>query len=140
MRASGGAGDRRAPRTDGAAAHEHPVAAEAVARARAGVISGDDAGRLAGLLGLLADPVRSRLLFALAAVDRLCVGDLALALGATEDAVSYGLRMLRTAGLVTFRKEGRVVFYSLAPRFPHPLLEHCLRELLRIAAPEEGHP
>ena len=90
---------------------------------------------MAGLLGLLADPVRSRILFALAAVDRLCVGDLALALGATEDAVSYALRMLRTAGLVTFRKEGRVVFYSLAPGFPHPLLEHCLRELLNIAAP-----
>ena len=103
--------------------------------ARASLISADEAGRLAGLLGLLADPVRSRVLFALSTVERLCVGDLALALGATEDAVSYGLRMLRTAGLVTFRKEGRVVFYSLAPAFPHPLLEHCLRQLLQIAAP-----
>ena len=44
--------------------------------------------------------------------------------------MSYGLRMLRTAGLVTFRKEGRVVYYSLAASFPHPLLEHCLRQLL----------
>jgi DNA-binding transcriptional ArsR family regulator len=120
---------------DGASDHEHPVEPEKVAAARADLISVDDAGQLAGLLGLLADPVRSRVLFALSAVERLCVGDLALALGATEDAVSYGLRMLRTAGLVTFRKEGRVVFYSLAPTFPHPLLEHCLRELLRIAAP-----
>ena len=116
--------------------HDHPVDPEKVATARADLISVDDAGRLAGLLGLLADPVRSRVLFALSAVERLCVGDLALALGVTEDAVSYGLRMLRTAGLVVFRKEGRVVFYSLAPTFPHQLLEHCLRELLRIAAPE----
>jgi DNA-binding transcriptional ArsR family regulator len=115
--------------------HEQPIDAQGVAATRAGLISIDDAGRLAGLLGLLADPVRSRVLFALSTVERLCVGDLAMALGATEDAVSYGLRMLRTAGLVTFRKEGRVVFYSLAPNFPHPLLEHCLRELLRIAAP-----
>jgi ArsR family transcriptional regulator, lead/cadmium/zinc/bismuth-responsive transcriptional repressor len=120
--------------------HEHPVEPEKVVAARADLISVDDAGQLAGLLGLLADPVRSRLLFALSSVDRLCVGDLALALGATEDAVSYGLRMLRTAGLVTFRKEGRVVFYSLAAHFPHPLLEHCLRELLRIAAPGEDEP
>jgi DNA-binding transcriptional ArsR family regulator len=110
-----------------------------VRAARASLISADDAGRLAGLLGLLADPVRSRVLFALSTAERLCVGDLALSLGATEDAVSYGLRMLRTAGLVTFRKEGRVVFYSLAPAFPHPLLEHCLRELLQIAAPN-GEP
>jgi DNA-binding transcriptional ArsR family regulator len=119
--------------------HEHPVDPEKVRAARASLISADDAGRLAGLLGLLADPVRSRVLFALSTAERLCVGDLALSLGATEDAVSYGLRMLRTAGLVTFRKEGRVVFYSLAPAFPHPLLEHCLRELLRIAAPN-GEP
>jgi DNA-binding transcriptional ArsR family regulator len=120
--------------------HDHPVDPQKVAAARADLISVDDAGRLAGLLGLLADPVRSRILFALSAVERLCVGDLALALGVTEDAVSYGLRMLRTAGLVVFRKEGRVVFYSLAPTFPHQLLEHCLRELLGIAAPEGAAP
>jgi DNA-binding transcriptional ArsR family regulator len=118
--------------------HEHPVDPGKVAAARADLISVDDAGRLAGLLGLLADPVRSRVLFALSTVDRLCVGDLALALGVSEDAVSYGLRMLRTAGLVVFRKEGRVVFYSLAPTFPHQLLEHCLGQLLSIAAPEGG--
>jgi ArsR family transcriptional regulator, lead/cadmium/zinc/bismuth-responsive transcriptional repressor len=117
---------------------ERPFDPARLAAVRADLISADDAGRLAGLLGLLADPVRSRVLFALSTVDRLCVSDLALALDATEDAVSYGLRMLRVAGLVTFRKEGRVVFYSLAPKFPHPLLEHCLRELLRIAAPTDG--
>jgi ArsR family transcriptional regulator, lead/cadmium/zinc/bismuth-responsive transcriptional repressor len=120
--------------------HEHPVDREGVAASRADLISADEAVRLAGLLGLLADPVRSRVLFALSTVERLCVGDLALALGATEDAVSYGLRMLRTAGLVTFRKEGRVVFYSLAPTFPHPFLEHCLRQLLRIATPGGEEP
>jgi DNA-binding transcriptional ArsR family regulator len=118
--------------------HAHPIDDDAMAAARASVISYDDAGRLAGLLGLIADPVRSRLLFALSSVERLCVGDLALALEVTDDAVSYGLRMLRTAGLVTFRKEGRVVYYSLAPSFPHPLLEHCLRQLLTVALPEEG--
>jgi len=85
---------------------------------------------------MLADPVRSRILFALASAEELCVGDLALALDATEDQVSYGLKLLRTAGMVVFRKQGRVVFYRLSDRFPHPLLEHCLRELLTIAAPE----
>src|ERR1700722_15557310 len=118
--------------------HDHPVDLERVEAARERLISPDDAGRLAGLLGLLADPVRSRILFALSTVERLCVGDLALVLGATEDAVSYGLRILRTAGLVTFHKEGRTVYYSLAPTFPHPLLEHCLRELLHIATPGEN--
>ena len=116
--------------------HDHPVDPGRVAAARAGVLSVADAGRLAGLLGMLADPVRSRILFALGAGGELCVGDLALALDATEDQVSYALKMLRLAGLVSFRKDGRMVFYRLSDGFPHALLEHCLRELLSIAVPE----
>ena len=115
-------------------AHSHPVHADAVAKAQSELISIDEAG----LLGLLADPVRSRILFALVAVDRLCVGDLALALGVSEDAVSYGLKLLRTSGLVRFRKEGRIVYYALADAFPHPLLEHCLRQLLQISGERSG--
>ena len=123
-------------------AHEHPVNSGAVAAARNGVLSVADAGRLAGLLGMLADPVRSRILFALVTAEELCVGDLALALDVTEDQVSYGLKMLRLAGLVSFRRDGRMVFYRLSDGFPHPLLEHCLRQLLTIAAPPQAdtHP
>ena len=119
--------------------HDHPVDAERVAAARAGLLSTGDAGRLAGLLGMLADPVRSRILFALAAAGELCVGDLALALEVTEDQVSYALKMLRLAGLVGFRKDGRMSFYRLSGGFPHQLLEHCLHQLLVIASPEAGH-
>src|SRR5689334_13432358 len=79
--------------------HDHPVDPERVAAAQRGLIDVADASRLAGLLGLIQDPVRSRALFALSAVDELCVGDLALALEVTEDAASYALKLLRTAGL-----------------------------------------
>ena len=123
--------------------HEHPVNSAGVAAARDGVLSVADAGRLAGLLGMLADPVRSRILFALVTAQELCVGDLALALDVTEDQVSYGLKMLRLAGLVSFRRDGRMVFYRLSDGFPHPLLEHCLLQLLTIAAPQQAgadHP
>lgn len=112
--------------------HEHPVDPERVARARARGLSAEDAGRLAALLSLLADPVRSRILYALDVVDELCVGDLALALKVTEDSVGYGLKILRTAGLVGTRKQGRVVFYRLAPGFPQPLREQCLPQLVAI--------
>ena len=115
--------------------HEHPVSPERLAAARDGVLPAGEAGRLAGLLGMLADPVRSRILFALSAAGELCVRDLALALEATEDQVSYALKMLRLAGMVSFRKDGRMVFYRLSDGFPHPLLEHCLRQLLSIASP-----
>lgn len=112
--------------------HEHPVDPQRVAHARARGLSAEDAGRLAALLSLLADPIRSRILYALDEVEELCVGDLALALAATEDAVGYGLKILRTAGLVATRKQGRVVFYRLADGFPQPLREHCLRQLVAI--------
>ncbi|HEY2687039.1 MAG TPA: metalloregulator ArsR/SmtB family transcription factor, partial [Streptosporangiaceae bacterium] len=118
--------------------HPHPVNAEAVAIARAELLSVADAGRLAGLLGMLADPVRSRILFALVTAEELCVGDLALALDVTEDQVSYGLKMLRLAGLVSFRRDGRMICYRLSDGFPHQLLEHCLRQLLAIAS-QEAH-
>jgi DNA-binding transcriptional ArsR family regulator len=112
--------------------HAHPVDAERVAQARARVLAAEDAGRLSGLLGLLADPVRSRILSALDHVEELCVGDLALALDVSEDAASYGLRLLRTAGMVQNRKVGRVVYYRLADEFPEPLLAHCLRQLITL--------
>ena len=85
------------------------------------------------MLSLLADPTRARVLYALDVVEELCVGDMALALEATEDAVSYALRLLRTAGFVTSRKDGRVVFYRLADGFPEPLREHCLRQLIELS-------
>lgn len=78
--------------------------------ARERLPSAAEGDRLTSVLSLMADPTRARLLYALDVVEELCVGDLALALSASEDAVSYGLRVLRTAGLVTRRKEGRVVY------------------------------
>ena len=95
-------------------------------------MSAEDAGRLSSLLSLLGDPVRARILYALDEVEELCVGDLALALEATEDSVGYALRLLRTAGMVSTRKVGRVVFYRLAAGFPEPLREHCLRRLVDL--------
>jgi ArsR family transcriptional regulator, lead/cadmium/zinc/bismuth-responsive transcriptional repressor len=110
-----------------------PVDADRVAAARDRLMSADDAARLASLLSLLADPVRSRILYALDTVDELCVGDLALVLDASEDTVSYALRILRTAGLVTGRRRGRMIFYRLADDFPAPLREHCLRRLVELS-------
>ncbi len=109
-----------------------PLDPERVAHARDRLPSADDAVRLTGLLSLMADPVRLRILYALDLAEELCVGDLALALGANEDQVTYALRLLRTAGLVLGRKQGRVVYNRLAGDFPEPLREHCMRQLIEI--------
>jgi DNA-binding transcriptional ArsR family regulator len=62
--------------------HAHPVDPERVRAAQERLIDSEEAARLAGLLGLLADPTRARILYALDVVDELCVGDIALALKA----------------------------------------------------------
>lgn len=116
----------------GVADHLHPIDAARVAAARDRLPTAEDAARLTGLLSMMADPVRLRLLYALDVVQELCVGDLALALDASEDSVSYALRLLRSAGLVVTRKEGRVVFNRLAADFPAPLRDHCLRQLVAL--------
>lgn len=113
--------------------HSHPVDPEAVSRAKGRIPEPSDAERVTSVLTLIADPTRMRLLFALDAAEELCVGDLALALDASEDAVGYGLRMLRTAGLVNRRKDGRMVFYRLAQGFPEPLRQHCLIRLAELS-------
>jgi ArsR family transcriptional regulator, lead/cadmium/zinc/bismuth-responsive transcriptional repressor len=110
-----------------------PQSPALVAEARRRGIGAEDAARLSGVLSLLGDPIRVRVLYALDLVEELCVGDLAMALGVSEDAVSYALRLLRTAGLVQTRKQGRVVYYRLADRFPEPLLEHCLFRLIELS-------
>lgn len=117
------------------AGHQHPVDPERVATARSRLPSAEEGDRLTSVLLIMADPTRARLLYALDVVDELCVGDLALALKVSEDAASYGLRVLRTAGLVTRRKQGRVVYYRLSDGFPEPLRQHCLRQLIEMSRP-----
>ncbi|MDQ3275039.1 MAG: metalloregulator ArsR/SmtB family transcription factor [Actinomycetota bacterium] len=124
----------------GPSPHPHPVDPDRVDRARARLPGREDASRLTAVLTLIADPTRARVLYALDYVEELCVGDLALALDASEDGIGYALRVLRTAGLVTRRKEGRVVYYRLGDGFPEPLREHCLRRLIELAqAPGTDH-
>ncbi len=69
--------------------------------------------RLADLFRMFGDPTRIQLLSALL-VSEMCVCDLSQLLGVTVSAVSHQLRLLKTAGLVTYRREGKNVIYALA--------------------------
>lgn len=68
----------------------------------------------ARLFHALSDPTRLEILERLRAGER-CVCDLQGALDAAQSRLSFHLRTLRDAGLVTDRKEGRWVYYSLRP-------------------------
>jgi ArsR family transcriptional regulator len=69
----------------------------------------------AALLTVVADPVRWRLVRALADTGTRCVCDLHPVAGVASNVLSYHLKVLRDAGLVTTSKRGRWVDYTLAP-------------------------
>lgn len=60
----------------------------------------------------LGDPTRIKILHALTNHE-LCVCDIAAALSMGQSAISHQLRILRSAKLVKYRKEGKSVWYSL---------------------------
>jgi ArsR family transcriptional regulator len=61
---------------------------------------------------VLSDPTRIKIIFALSQKE-LCVCEIMTILGKTKHAISYHLRILRNMKLVKYRKDGRLVFYSL---------------------------
>lgn len=67
---------------------------------------------LAELFKVFGDTTRLRILYALS-THELCVCDIAELLDMTHSSISHQLKVLRQARLVKFRKEGKVVFYSL---------------------------
>jgi DNA-binding transcriptional ArsR family regulator len=61
----------------------------------------------------LADPTRLTIAAALADTDELCVCDLAWVTERPENLVSHHLRTLRGAGLVSSRRDGKMVMYAV---------------------------
>ncbi len=67
---------------------------------------------LADLFKVLGDSTRIRVLCALFEAE-MCVCDIAALLGMTQSAISHQLRVLKQARLVKYKREGKVVYYSL---------------------------
>jgi DNA-binding transcriptional ArsR family regulator len=82
---------------------------------RATRLSAANAERAARRARALADPTRLTLAAALADGDELCVCDLAWVVERAENLVSHHLRHLRSERLVTSRRDGKMVMYSLTP-------------------------
>lgn len=77
------------------------------------VIESVTAEQLAELFKAYSDPSRLKIIGALLEDER-SVGDIAELVGISESAVSHHLRGLRQLNLVRGRRDGRLVFYSLA--------------------------
>ncbi len=73
----------------------------------------DTLTQLSDIFQIMSDPNRLKILFCLAR-DEVCVCDLSALLDMSVSAVSHQLRLLRALRLVRSRKDGRIVYYSLA--------------------------
>jgi DNA-binding transcriptional ArsR family regulator len=68
---------------------------------------------LADVLNLAGNAVRLKILYLLKRENELCPCDLSDILGMTVPAISQHLKKLRDAGIVTTKKSGQTIFYSV---------------------------
>lgn len=78
-----------------------------------GKIQQEHLSDVAQLFKALADENRSKIVYALCCQDELCVCDLSYIIGATVANTSHHVRNLYKQGIVKYRKEKKLVYYSL---------------------------
>lgn len=74
---------------------------------------GTNTNGAAKIFKALSDDTRMKIAYALSLEKELCVCDVAHIVGATTATASHHLRLLHNMGLAKYRKEGKLVYYSL---------------------------
>lgn len=77
------------------------------------LLSDEISTQLADTFKILGDSTRIKLLNLLTQQSEMRVGDIATTLEMGQSAISHQLRVLRSARLVKYRKEGKEAWYSL---------------------------
>lgn len=72
-----------------------------------------DISSVSQLFKAIADENRAKITYALCKDEELCVCDIANIIGSTVANASHHLRTLHKQGVVKYRKEGKLAFYSL---------------------------
>ena len=80
-----------------------------------------DIAALAEFFRVIGSDTRLKILLALDGRE-LCAGHLAEAVGMTPSAVSNQLKALKQARLITARREGKMLYYSLADCHPREII------------------
>jgi len=92
-----------------------------------------DVSTIAALFKTLGDESRCTILMSLTHAPELCVCDLSQITGLALPTVSHHLRKLREQGLVTSRREGKLIFYRLEGEDAKTLLQAAsIREATRL--------
>ena len=77
--------------------------------------------KLADFFSTFSDTTRIKILSALA-VSEMCVNDISRILNINQTTVSHQLKLLKSMGTVKFRREGKIIYYSLASK----MINDCL--------------
>lgn len=83
---------------------------------------------LAELFKVFGDSTRIKILYVLFESE-MCVCDIAQVLNMTSSAISHQLRVLKQSQLVKFRREGKVIFYSLADNHVRTILDQGIEHI-----------
>ena len=78
----------------------------------------------AELLKVFGDATRVRIIFVLCQSE-MCVCDIARILGMTQSAISHQLRVLKQARLVSSRRDGKTIFYSICDDHVKTIFYHA---------------
>lgn len=84
----------------------------------------------------LSDDTRIKIAYALTVEDELCVCDVANIVGSTTATASHHLRLLRNLGLAKYRKEGKLVYYSLDDDHVKQLIQIAFEHQKEVAVLE----
>ena len=102
---------------------------EIVERVRKEMPGEDTLYDLTELFRIFGDSTRIRILYVLFEAE-MCVCDIAALLGMTQSSISHQLRALKNARLVTSRRDGKTVFYSLADDHVKTIINQGLEHIL----------
>lgn len=91
---------------------QHPIDRDNLHNLQNSLLNADKAQEMAEFFSFLGDANRLRIISALA-LKEFCVHELAELVNMSESAVSHQLRNLKAIRLVSYRKEGRRVYYRL---------------------------
>ncbi|MGN1223363.1 MAG: ArsR/SmtB family transcription factor [Christensenellales bacterium] len=71
--------------------------------------------KLSDFFSMFSDETRIKILSALG-VSELCVNDIANILNLNQTTVSHQLKLLKSLGAVKFRRDGKIIYYSIADK------------------------
>lgn len=80
----------------------------------------------AHLFGILAEKSRLHILAALRGGSELCVCEIAAVLGSSTSVASHHLRLMKDAGVLANRSDGKLVYYRIVDRRVESLLETAM--------------